>query len=176
MSSAAELIIPVAAFVVIFILILALSKSKGGKETHYDEMQLKFRAAGYKTGFFVTLAGIMVYIVLSELSDGFNNAVGSTFAMYAVAMAGIVAFAVYCISKDAFYSIGQNKRYYMILCVCVIVTNAVGAAGEIAGGTIPAEGRLTFSNSANFVTMAGFLIILIALAVKNAKDRNEVEE
>ena len=40
---------------------------KWAKQKHYDEMQLKIRAEGYRLGFFTALAMIVVLILLYEL-------------------------------------------------------------------------------------------------------------
>ncbi|MBR6329943.1 MAG: hypothetical protein IKR68_09915 [Lachnospiraceae bacterium] len=42
-----------------------------------------------------------------------------------MALAGIVTFIVYCVFKDAFYSIGQNRKGYIILCILAVISNAV---------------------------------------------------
>ena len=167
-------IILVVAILFLIILIGSRQNHKGGQ--HYDEMQLKIRASGYRIGFLVTLAGLFFLILLTEVVDSFSKLISPSFGMEIVGMTGIVVFVVYCIFKDAFYSIGENKKTYMLICVAVIICNGIGSVRFFAEG-MPADGSpLSVSNSGNLIMGISFLIILIALIIKNAQDRREAAE
>ena len=170
-----DALLPVAALVVIIFVMILMSKKKQNG-SHYDEMQLKIRGDGYKLGFFVTLAGTVILLFLTELFEGFSKVVAPTFGMFVVIMTGIVSFVVYCIFKEAFLSIGQNVKSYMVLCAAVILANVAGSVRQITQGTFLVDGALTFSNTSNLVCAISFLVILIALIIKTGQDRKEVGE
>ena len=96
--------------------------------------------------------------------------------MMAVGLTGIVAFTVYCIFKDAFYSIGQNRKGYIFLCVLVILANGIGAISHISEGTLIEDGMVKFTNCGGLLCAAGFLVILISLLIKEVSSRKEVDE
>ena len=161
-------VLPAAAAVVIILVILTFARSKKSKkEPHYDEMQIRIRATGYKIGFFVTLIGVFLLAFLTEMSDAFSRAVPPVFGMAAVGFAGIVVFAVYCIFKDAFYSIGQNRKSYVILCAVIVVMNGAGIVPQIRSRS------LFLADYMNLLCFVCFAVILIALLVKGVIDRRE---
>ena len=161
-------------FAVLFALIwIIVRMRRDGQNNHYDEMQLSIRLKGYKIGFFVTLTGLFILIFLMECSNVFESKVSASFALGLVGFAGIVTFAVYCILKDAFYSIGQNRRSYMILCLIVILSNGIGMIGSVREWMDSEDKALTFVNSANLLCGVSFLIILIALIAKDNIDRRD---
>ena len=170
-------VIPVIVFVCLFAIIWFMTrKSSTRNNAHYDEMQLQIRAAGYRMGFYVTLAGLLAVILLMECTGVFDHMLSPSFALGVVAFAGIVTFAVYCICKDAFYSVGQNRRTYIIICIIVVIANGIGMIGTIRERIQSENKMLSFSNSANLLCAVSFLVILIALLAKERHDRNEVAE
>ena len=172
-----NVIIPIVAVMLIVGVIMYLA-NKGGtrNNSHYDEMQLKIRATGYKIGFFVTLIGLFVFGFLIECVPNISKVISPAFCMMSVGLIGIFTFAVYCIFNDAFYSIGQSRKRYMYICVLVIITNGLGAVRHISDGNLIEGGTVTFSNCGGLVCAIGFLIILISLIVKEAMSRKEVGE
>ena len=54
-------------FAVLFLAIVIWSSMKrAGKKQHYDEMQLKIRADGYRLGYFVTIALLLVLLMVLD--------------------------------------------------------------------------------------------------------------
>ena len=169
-----NVLIPILALAVIILLILFISKSrKDGR--HYDEMQEHIRATGYKISYFVTLIGLTLLCILMETIPAFSRVISPTFGMFTVLMAGIVTFVIYCIFHDSFLSIGQNIKSYMVLCIVIIVCNGIGCARQISEKSFLEDGQLTFSGASNLVCALSFLVILIALVIRNAKS-GETEE
>ena len=171
LGNAIPLIIVFAACFVLIWLIVRMRRD--GQNNHYDEMQLAIRAKGYKMGFFVMLVGLFFVIFLMECTDVFQRMINPSFALGIVGFAGIVTFAVYCILNDAFYSIGQNRRTYIILCLIVILSNGIGMTGSIMEWTTSGEKTLSFDNSSSLLCCISFLIILIALLAKEKLDSKE---
>ncbi len=163
--------IAVAFFLVCFIIFVVKDSTR--KDSHFDEMQLKIRATGYKIGFYVTLIGVFIFGYLFEVNPGFNKVLSPSFCMMAAGLVGIFSFAVYCIFKDAFYSIGQNRKVYIWICVLVIFTNSLGAIRHISDGTFIEDGIVSFSNCGGLLCATGFLVILISLIVKERVSKKE---
>ena len=179
MSVLTNTILPIAIIVIVIAVIMLLATGKrknGGFVKHYDEMQLKVRGDGYRLGFFVLLIGSAVLMFLFDISEKFAAVVTPSFGIFFVLMTALVTFVVYCVNKEAFLSIGQNKKSYVILCVLIIAANGFASIRYVAQGTILEDGKLTFGGTANLICLTSFVIILIAILVKSAKDRNEVEE
>lgn len=176
MSAFENTILPVAAVAIIIAVMILIGKKNSGKNRHFDEMQLKIRAEGYRIGFFVTLIGLFIMTLLTELTDIFGKMIAPSVSMWIAGFAGLTVFVVYCIFKDAFYSIGQNRKSYMILCVCIILANGIGAVGQLKERELSGDGLFTFSSCSNLICAACFLIILVSLFIKEAVSRKEVEE
>ena len=145
------------------------------KDLHYDEMQLKIRASGYKTGFFVTLIVLVILALLTELTDSLNKIISPSFSMLTAGFAGIVAFAVYCIFKDAFYAVEQKRKPYIILCICVIAASVFGSIGHIRAGSLLEDGMVKLSNCGTLLCALSFTVILISLIIKEVQNRKEVD-
>ena len=131
---------------------------------------------GYKIGYLVTLAGLVLLLLLTEIVDGFSQVATPGFGMFFVIMFGIVVFSVYCIFHDSFFSVGEKGKTYILLCLFVVVANGVSAVGRIVKGTIIEEGKLTFSGTSNLIMATSFLIIVISLVIKNVQDKKEAAE
>ncbi len=167
MENLSDVLVPVIAVIIIIAVIFLFNKKSDQSGQHYDEMQLKYRAQGYKIGFFVTLGGIFLLVFLTDVVDSFRDVIPLSFCMAAVGFAGLVSFVVYCIFKDAFYSIGQKRRSYIILCILIIVLNGLGAVRNMQ------EKTLSFANNGNLLCAVSFLIILVSLIIKGILEKRE---
>ena len=132
----------------------------------FDERQLTLRATGYRRSFFVTLAALFLVLFLTELE--ILPAASVTLAMFAAMMIGIVTFAVYCITKDVFFHVGEKGNYYRILCAVIVVLDGVPAATRIADGSLLENGVPTFEGCNGLVMALSFLVILIALLTRKS--------
>ena len=155
--------------------LIAFVKSGAKRTKHYDEMQLKIRADGYRLGYLVTVLAVFAVIFLSEFGvlDGF---VSPTFAVEAALMLGITVFAVYCILHDAFFSVGDRGGVYIGLCVLIVLTNGAMAVSRFLDGSILENGIVTFGSGGSTVMTLTFLAVLTALFVKKAQLKREAEE
>ena len=162
-------------FAVLFLAIVIWSSMKrAGKKQHYDEMQLKIRADGYRLGYFVTIA--LLLVLLMVLDSNLITFVSPSFAIFVVMMIGIVTSVVYCIFKGAFFQIGQNGTYYIALCAFIGLLNTGMGILRILDGSLFENGVITFASGASFICGLSFVIILIALAIKKASMGSEVAE
>lgn len=161
--------------VIIGLILFMVKKGSRTKDAHYDEMQMLIRGAGYRIGFFVTLICLFVFALLTELADPFSTVIAPSLCMWTAGFAGIVTFVVYCIMKDAFYAVGQNRKSYIILCACIVAVNVIGSAGHFRAGTLFSR-EAGFAGYSNLLCAVSFLIILISLAIREIRGRKEVEE
>ena len=151
--------------------VILLRKERGGSK-HYDERQLVLRANGTKIGFYVTLIAEMLVLMLAEF--GAIPLLSVTLAVFVALMIGVVTFAVYCIGKDVFFSLGDKGRGYCILCAVIVLLDGSLAVSRIVDGTILENGVPTFSSCNSLVMALAFLVILIALLIRKfAGERDE---
>ena len=156
------------------ILVVWAVTRKSGKARHYDEMQQKIRADGYRLGFFVTL--VLLTVTMFALEMGLDRTVAPSLAVYAAMMLGLTVFAVYCIRHEAFISIGCQGKQFLITYALVTALNAIVAVRKLQEGTAVVDGRLTLSFGAPALLSLCFLVVLITLGVKMAHSGKEVSE
>ena len=135
---------------------------------------LKIRADGYRLGYFVTIA--LLLVLLMVLDSNLITFVSPSFAIFVVMMIGIVTSVVYCIFKGAFLQIGQNGTYYIALCAFIGLLNTGMGILRLVDGSLFENGVITFSSGASFICGLSFVIILIALAIKKVSMGSEVAE
>ena len=159
-------------FVAVIAVVVWLLRKEPDRGT-FDERQLTLRAAGYRRSFFVTLAASFLVLFLTELEA--IPAASVTLAMFAALMIGLVTFAVYCITKDVFFHVGEKGSYFRILCAVIVALDGVPAATRIADGSLLENGVPTFEGCNGLVMALAFLVILIALLVRKPS-REEDDE
>lgn len=159
------LIIMIAAWVI-------TRKSCSAKQ--YDEMQLKIRAKGYQIGFFTALFLMMVLLLLLEST--LLTLVTPGFVAFAALIASLTVFAVYCILNNAFLSLRGNAKSYIVLYTIIVILDGFNTIRSIINGELLENGKLTFCSSTSAVVFVAFLVILITLLVKTARNRKEAEE
>ncbi len=168
-----EYIIALLIFTVLLALTLIIRK-KTNRNKHYDERQLLLRANGYRIGFFVTSFALLVLILLTEA--GVSLKVSTGLAMFIVLMMGIVTFAVYCIMRDVYFSVGESSKRYILFWTIIVVINAIPVTQRLIDGTFLENGILSFSGGgANFVCELSFLIVLVAIIVRKLQPEKEDE-
>lgn len=170
-------LLPITIFLVLLILICLIFKNKNRTE-HFDEMQLKTRGDAYKVTLFVVLllnaaAGLLYAPIDFNLSDYIDYPMAS----FCILFIGITVFAVYAIMKDAFFSVNDNGKTYIIVCVIVILSNLAGLIPTIISGEFMPSGSLEFSQGGgNLLNLICFVIILAAILIKKAMINKEDAE
>ncbi len=160
-----------AVFVVVFI-IAAAKFRKSEQSSEYDERQILARGKAYQSAF-VTMAifNILGYMLImideTELSNAPIFLIGSFFLATA-------EFAVSTIWNDAFKSIENNKKQYLILTLVVIVVNLFAAFYDREWTSV---GELLHSvQGMNVMIAVVFTAVAFTIIIKEMKDRMEVEE
>ena len=152
----------IAAGVIVAVIWFAYRKNKSGGQ--FDERQLTLRAKGMQRSFFVTLIAEAAALFLVELD--YIPLESATLAVFIALMIGIVTFAVFCISKDVFFRVGEKGTYYLILSAAIVVMNGASVAAHMADGSLLDNGRATFEGCSALVMAVSFLVIFIALLIR----------
>ena len=147
---------------------------KARRSKHYDEMQQKIRADGYRLGFFTTLLMMVVLIFLTEL--GISRYISPAFGLLTVMMVGVTVFALYCIRHEAFLSVGDKGKSYVMVFALVTVCNGAVALMRLLEGELLENGVVTLSSGAQLLMFAAFLPLLIALLIRQKQSGKEAEE
>ena len=163
--------------VVAFLVFFLLSKSKMNRMQHFDEMQLLIRAKAYRNAFYTVICGLVVLMFLSTDFIGLDKLVDAPTQMCTVLMAGIMVFAIYCIKKEAFFGIDYDNKSYVYLIFGIGALNLVMGIWRVIDGTILEDGVIKFTHGAsNLIMGVGFFVVFVALLLKKADGKSEVDE
>lgn len=154
---------------------ILLARKKGGgngKVTcEFDERQELIRGKAFKWGFFSYIILLTAYISLDTL--GFLKWMEKATACFGIMVLGIAVFAVYAIWHDAYYSLRENNRIYIILFAVVGILNIVGGIRGIAAGDPEKMQGILGENPLNFLVGSLALLILLVTLLKQMKDKRE---
>jgi len=156
-------------FAFVFILLLLIKHTRAKTSADYDERQELIRGKAYKCAFMFCLVFSLVSGLILEFSG--TSFVSPGAALLITAFLGVMIFADCCIVKDAFYSLSQSRRWYVILCIIIIISTGISTIDTIHSGGF--TGGLTFYNTSSPLCMILFLNILIVMAVKTVLSRRE---
>ncbi|MCR4902873.1 MAG: hypothetical protein K6A23_08440 [Butyrivibrio sp.] len=155
-----------AAFAITFIAIILIRKFKGGYE-HYDERQILARGKGYKISFMTVLLSNFLYAFF--FYGVTKDIVSPQFIIIAIAMIGVMVYAVYCIFHDAYVQVGQNNKTWLIVLALVIISNLLGALSNREEG-FSVDG-LANGKYLNLLIAIVFSVVLIAFLIKSFIDK-----
>ena len=158
-------------FCTVIIVALIARKIFHREPTIYDERQERIRGIAYKYAFATMCVTAVAYIFLCGI--GFEGIIESALAVFIIIISGVLTYACYCIVKGAYFGINNNKRKWIILDLVIVVINAVCAVGQFIDGEYIKNGVLHLAGTANLICAVAFGVVLIALVVKEAKDRRE---
>lgn len=141
----------------------------GQKKSNYDERQKLLIGKGYKYAFSTLIVYNCLYVVLYAMTGkAFFDIPTAAFMNIFI---GVAVFAVYCIWKEAYFSLNDNYRKYIILITILMLINAAGGLGIARHETLIENGMLTY-RSLNLLCALLILIILTALLIKKIVSRN----
>ena len=165
-SYAAGLAFGIVTALIIFAVVWKFSR-KSMKGT-FDERQELVRGRGYRYACF-TMLGLLVLDLLLESYGAFETLpVTRTLAIFFMILAGVMVYALYCIKNDSYFGVGTDTRTYRAVMWVVIVCNAVSGFSKLKDGAME-DGKLAFSPCASLLFCLAFVIIMIALSVKQRK-------
>lgn len=145
-------------FGALFGLLLAfilLSKKK------YDERQALIRGKAYMISFYIMIAYYTIYGFSSTLQDKFDTST----AMFTGVLIAVAIHFSYCIWKDAYFSLNEDKKKMMIAFGGIATINFVLGLGNLIHGKIIVDGVITY-HCLNLLCAILFLYLFIVLFTK----------
>ena len=153
--------------------ILLFFKKKGGrKKCEFDERQELIRGKGFKIGFFSmvicnTIVGCYSMAVEKPMVDMFTSSV------FSILIGGGV-FAVYCIWKDAYFSLNENRKKMLILFAGIAICNFSVLIPEYASGdSVLMEDGVLQPGAINIMCGILYVVIFVTFLAKEIVERKE---
>jgi hypothetical protein len=156
----------------LIIVALVWKFSKKSMKGTFDERQELVRGRGYKYACFT----ILIMLTLDLLAESFGVfetlPVSRSLAIFIMILAGVMVYALYCIKNDSYFGVGTDARTYRAVMWVVLACNAVSGISGLRSGAMEG-GKLAFGPCASLLFCLAFVIILIALSVKQRKADEE---
>lgn len=153
--------------------ILLFFKKKGArKKCEFDERQELIRGRGFKKGFFsmaICNAVAACYSMAVEKSI-IDVSTSSIFSI----MIGAGVFAVYCIWKDAYFSLNENRKQMLILFAIIAICNfSVLIAEYESGDSILIKQGVLQPEVINIMCGVLYVVIFMTFLAKEVAERME---
>ncbi len=157
--------------IMVGIVVVAITKRNryGRAKCVYDERQTAARGKAFKYGFFSLIVYLVLYGIIQDMTGVYwgKGMVGVSLGI----CISIVVFAVVSIWNDAYFSLWENPRQYVITFIAAFIVNAMAAIPVITHTKKDTD--YAYINA--FLTVTLF-IILVVMALKFQKDKREGEE
>lgn len=156
------------------ILIRRINRQKSGLRGCYDERQKIAQGMAYKTAYFVLLLYIGVVLLLAEakITEIFLSFAG----LWLGVCISIAVFVVICIWKDAYISLNENSRIFLMTFGTLGLMNFVGVIHMISEHEpFIVDGKLTTS-CLNLITFIMLAVIMAAFCIKSKYNKRCEEE
>lgn len=134
-----------------------VKKKKQKAPAEYDERQEAVRGKGFKYGYVALVAYLAVYCLLDVLEIYWCSTGAGLFFGFLISA---TVFLVYCIYKDAYFTVSDKPGFYVILLAVLAAANLV--CGFVVPGLKGLErDSLLGIEDINFM-VAGFILIILA--------------
>lgn len=148
-------------------------KANGGKEpAKYDERQEAIRGIVFKKAFYTLVVYNIAYGVF-DMATGIVWCDRFTGVFIGICLA-LTVFAVCSIMSGAYFRIDEKPTVWVSVIAVVSLINAIISIIRIVNGEFIIDGMLSY-NSVNLIVALMFLAVLIAMAVKRARDKRSEE-
>lgn len=158
---------------IIAAILLRFAKKDKKEKFTYDERQKAARGEAYKFAFFTLVIYNAAYGII-DMALELKWAETLTGLMIGVCIA-ILVHVVYSIWHECYFSLNEEPKKVLLLFGIISVVNVLIAINQGIHGELIENGMLT-NSCANLVVAVMFGIIMIALAIKTALKKAEVEE
>lgn len=153
---------------IVFGLILAIAlimiANKNRKiKTEYDERQLRVRGDAYRYAYYTVVIWEVILLVLAV--GEFHPPVPEYVLHFVGILAGGIVLASYCIWKDAYWGLNNNRRRYGIILVVAALFNAIPLLGQL----MDADGSVF--PYVNTLACIMLLVVGVELLVKQRVDQ-----
>ncbi len=148
--------------------VVSMRRRKRAKEA-YDERQQRARLSAFASGYWVLacyglLSGMFTLLTGIHWADAFMQ------ALVGVLLSGAVVI-VRCIWSDAYFTLQQRPRLFLIPLVLVLALSAMVAIHNGA----PFKGGIATVEDTNLVVALFFVVILATMGLKHLRNRREGE-
>lgn len=161
--------VTIAAFVGMFVGILVVAvflkftKTDKSAKWNYDERQKMVRGKGYEYGFFSMLI-LNVFLTVLRIGE-IRLPVKDSVIHFMSIVVGVGVYAGYCILKDGYFALNENKKAVIVLFVVVGILNLLSGVHSMWDGSIIENGMIN-ENAINLLCAMLFLGIFIVLMIK----------
>ena len=112
---------------IVAIALFAIANNNRKIKTEYDERQQKVRGDAYRYAFYTV---IICEVILFILAFGEISLPVPAYVLHLAGMiAGVLVLSGYCIWKDAYWGLNNNRRRYGIILLAAAVLNAIPLLG-----------------------------------------------
>ena len=159
--------------IILVIVFYKFSNTNHKTKTQYDERQKELRGKAYQYAFYTLMIfeALLFILELCEISFPFPN--------YLLHFAGIflgsLVLASYCIWKDVYWGLNNNRKRYGILFLVCGILNAIPVIGAITHGGLFREGDSPVP-AINLMVLILMVVIGTELLVKQLLEKREAEE
>ena len=159
--------------VILVIVFYKFSNTNHKTKTQYDERQKEFRGKAYQYAFYTLMIyeALLFILELCEISLPFPD--------YLLRLAGIclasLVLASYCIWKDVYWGLNNNRKRYGILFLVCGILNAIPVFGAMTHGGLFHEGEASVP-AINLMVLVMMIVIGTELLVKQLLENREAEE
>ena len=143
--------------------LIAISNNNRKVKAEYDERQLRVRGDAYRYAFYTVIYWEVILFILAfgEIS----LPVPAFILHFAGIIIGCLVLSGYCIWKDAYWGLNNNRKRYGIILVVAGILNAIPLYGLWSG-----RDSSDFPY-VNLLTCAMLLIVGIELLIKHLVDK-----
>ena len=151
-----------------FILSLFIRKKKGAYPCKYDERQMVGRGKAFQAGFFT----LLIAGAVCNIWDFASPLPGGSFLWnMGVLLLGITVFALTAIHFDAYLSLNENPRQFLLTGICFVFAMAAIGLNNLQNDR--PEGRIM--GIINFGVGIVWIIIVAALLLHRRSSQKEEE-
>ena len=148
---------------VVAVALILISNNNRKVRTEYDERQLRVRGDAYRYAFYSVIICEVILLVLAY--GEFTLPVPEYVFHFGGILIGCLVLCTYCIWKDAYWGLNNNRRRYGIILVVAGLLNAIPLCGALSHRT-----TLDFPY-VNLLTCIMLLVVGVELLLKQFLDR-----
>lgn len=162
-------------FVVIGLTIIKRRNGGKGAFCDFDERQELVRGRAFKYGFFTLLLYFIIAVSLGKIGVRQTYFDSATIIFMGICL-GIMVFTSYAIWHDAYFSMQDKPRGWIILFVAMFFLNMVVGLGGLHETDTSSSHGLLGEHSLNFCVGAMCAILVIVTAVRQIMNRRQGED
>ena len=153
---------------VLAVLLVRFANRNKKYKTEYDERQIRVRGDAYRYAFYtvVIYEAIMFVLGMGEIALPVNGAI----LYLAGVFLGCIVLCAYCIWKDAYWGLNNNRKRYGVIFVICALLNLIPVIGAFADGSMVQDGMLS-TPFINLMVCVMLLIIGVELLVKHIQEK-----